>query len=190
MLACADIEEGIVLRAAGVRVPILVFGALSVSDLDGIFQHYLTPTISTPSAARALQAAAAKHGAILKCHLKIDTGMNRLGFRHDNLRAHAARGRREPQPADRRGLHALRDGRRARESRRSPSSARGSRRRLRDARGRSGSRPRTPPRGQQRRAAARRARLVRLRPPRTAALRHRAAAARGDAAAATRPVTP
>src|SRR3982751_2405923 len=85
MLACADIEEGIVLRRAGVRIPILVFGALGVSDLHGIFQHYLTPTISTPSAARALQAAAKKHGTILKCHLKIDTGMNRLGFRHDNL---------------------------------------------------------------------------------------------------------
>ena len=85
MLACADIEEGIVLRRAGVRVPIIVFGALGVSDLDGVFQYYLTPTISTPSAARALQAAAAKHGSILKCHLKIDTGMNRLGFRHDNI---------------------------------------------------------------------------------------------------------
>ncbi len=85
MLACADIEEGIVLRRAGVRIPIIVFGALGVSDLDGIFQHYLTPTISTPSAARALQAAAAKHGSILKCHLKIDTGMNRLGFRYDNI---------------------------------------------------------------------------------------------------------
>jgi alanine racemase len=85
MLACADIEEGIVLRTAGVRVPILVFGALGISDLAGVFQHYLTPTISTPSAARALQESAARHGSILKCHLKIDTGMNRLGFRHDNL---------------------------------------------------------------------------------------------------------
>jgi alanine racemase len=85
ILACADIEEGIVLRRAGVRIPILVFGALGISDLDGIFQHYLTPTLSTPSAARALQASAAKHGSILKCHLKIDTGMNRLGFRHDNV---------------------------------------------------------------------------------------------------------
>lgn len=85
MVACADIEEGIVLRRGGVRVPIVVFGALGVSDLDGVFQHYLTPTISTPSAARALQAAAAAHSTILKCHLKIDTGMNRLGFRHDNL---------------------------------------------------------------------------------------------------------
>jgi alanine racemase len=85
MLACADIEEGIVLREAGVTIPILVFGALSVSDLEGVFSHRLTPTVSTPFAARALQDAAHRHGTVLQCHLKIDTGMNRLGFRHDNL---------------------------------------------------------------------------------------------------------
>jgi alanine racemase len=86
MLACADIEEGIVIRQAGVRVPILVFGALSVSDLDGLFEYSLTPTISTPGAARAVQGAAATRKTIIPYHLKIDTGMNRLGFRHDNLR--------------------------------------------------------------------------------------------------------
>lgn len=86
MLACADIEEGIVLRRAGVRVPILVFGALSVSDLDGLFEFSLTPTISSPGAARAVQAAAQKRRATIGYHLKIDTGMNRLGFRHDNVR--------------------------------------------------------------------------------------------------------
>ena len=86
MLACADIEEGIVIRQAGVRVPILIFGALSVSDLDGLFEYALTPTISTPGAARAVQAAAARHKTTMAYHLKIDTGMNRLGFRHDNLR--------------------------------------------------------------------------------------------------------
>src|SRR5437867_2242465 len=59
--ACADIEEGHALRQAGVRAQILVFGALSVSDLDGLFDCRLTPTISTPGAARAVQAAAAKH---------------------------------------------------------------------------------------------------------------------------------
>ena len=100
MLACADIEEGIVLRRAGVRIPILVFGALGISDLDGVFEFDLTPTISTPTAAANLAAAAAKRGQTgvrpgsdkgqtgvrpLLCHLKIDTGMNRLGFRHDNL---------------------------------------------------------------------------------------------------------
>ena len=86
MLACADIEEGIVLRRAGVRVPILVFGALSVSDLDGLFEYSLTPTISSPGAARSVQAAAARHRATVAYHLKIDTGMNRLGYRFDNLR--------------------------------------------------------------------------------------------------------
>jgi alanine racemase len=93
LLACADIEEGIVLRRAGVRIPILVFGALGISDLDGVFEFDLTPTISTPTAAHNLAAASARHVASafgrkdqpLHCHLKIDTGMNRLGFRHDNL---------------------------------------------------------------------------------------------------------
>jgi alanine racemase len=86
LLACADIEEGAALRAAGVRADILVFGALSVSDLDGLFDGRLTPTISTPGAARAVQAAAARHKQRLRYHLKIDTGMNRLGFRFDQVR--------------------------------------------------------------------------------------------------------
>src|SRR5215218_1124516 len=93
MLACADIEEGVALRRAGVRIPILVFGALGISDLDGVFEFNLTPTISTPTAAHALAAATERQVASgsrekdqpLRCHLKIDTGMNRLGFRHDNL---------------------------------------------------------------------------------------------------------
>ena len=86
MLAVADIEEGVELRKSGINAPILIFGALSVSDLDGIFDYNLTPTISSPAAGEALQAGAAKRGAKLHYHLKIDTGMNRLGFRHDNLR--------------------------------------------------------------------------------------------------------
>jgi alanine racemase len=86
LLACADIEEGAALRAAGVRGEILVFGALSVSDLDGLFDCNLIPTISTPGAAQAVQAAAARYKRTLRYHLKVDTGMNRLGFRFDNLR--------------------------------------------------------------------------------------------------------
>src|SRR5262245_34572426 len=86
LVACADIEEGSTLRDAGVRPEILVFGALSVSDLDGLFDCRLTPTISTPGAARAVQAAALRYKQRLRYHLKIDTGMNRLGFRFDNLR--------------------------------------------------------------------------------------------------------
>jgi alanine racemase len=85
MLACADIEEGVRLREAGVTVPILVFGALSIGEVDGVLDHGLTPTVSTPAAVRTLERAAARRGMRLSCHLKIDTGMNRLGFRHDQL---------------------------------------------------------------------------------------------------------
>ena len=85
MLACADVEEAVTLRRAGVGVDILVFGALGVSDVSGIFEYRLTPTNSTPSAGRALQAAAAARGVRLRYHLKVDTGMNRLGLRYDNL---------------------------------------------------------------------------------------------------------
>jgi len=85
MLACADIEEAVVLRRGGVSAEILVFGALSVSDLSGLFEFNLTPTISTPTAARAVEAEAARQRRRVRYHLKIDTGMNRLGFRQDNL---------------------------------------------------------------------------------------------------------
>ena len=86
MLACADIEEAVALRTAGVRAGILVFGAMSVSDLGGLFEHDLVPTISTPTAARAVEAEAARRATRIRYHLKIDTGMHRLGFRHDSLR--------------------------------------------------------------------------------------------------------
>jgi len=85
MLAVADVDEGVALRDAGAQGPILVFGALGISDLEGVFTHRLTPTISSPWAGRALAAAAEARGAVLGCHVKIDTGMNRLGLRHDNL---------------------------------------------------------------------------------------------------------
>jgi alanine racemase len=84
-LAVADIEEGMQLREAGTRARILIFGALSVSDLDGLFEYDLTPTIASPSAARALQKAARARRTHIKYHLKLDTGMHRLGFRYENL---------------------------------------------------------------------------------------------------------
>ena len=65
MLACADIEEGIELRKAGITKPILVFGALSLSDLDGVFEFNLTATVSTPTAAEAVEQAGAKHGGVI-----------------------------------------------------------------------------------------------------------------------------
>ena len=85
-LAVADIEEGIELRESGTRARILIFGALSVSDLEGVFEYDLTPTIASPAAGHALQKAARARGSQVKYHLKIDTGMHRLGFRHENIK--------------------------------------------------------------------------------------------------------
>ncbi|HMJ86149.1 MAG TPA: alanine racemase, partial [Vicinamibacterales bacterium] len=55
------------------------------SDVSGVVDYELTPTISTPSAGKALQDLAARRHSTLRYHLKIDTGMNRLGLRYDNL---------------------------------------------------------------------------------------------------------
>lgn len=85
VLACADVQEGLELRGAGLAAPILVFGAFSLGDFDAIFEARLTPTISSPTAAHRLQEAAARLGVRLPYHLGIDTGMHRLGLRHDNL---------------------------------------------------------------------------------------------------------
>ena len=85
LLACADIEEGAALRAArrscrdpGVRRPQRERPRRPVrvsSDTDDL----------NAGRGRAVQAAAARHNQRLRYHLKIDTGMNRLGFRFDNL---------------------------------------------------------------------------------------------------------
>ena len=118
MLACADIEEAVDTAPRRRRAcDILVFGALGVSDVSGIFEYRLTPTISTPSAGRALQAAAAARGVRLRYHLKIDTGMNRLGLRHDNLPRTLPELMASPNLQLDGRLHALRDRRRSRTAR-------------------------------------------------------------------------
>ena len=73
------------LRQAGVRAPILVFGALSVSDLDGIVDHALTPTISTPSA--AARAAGDRRQARRRAALSPEDRHRHepARVRHDNL---------------------------------------------------------------------------------------------------------
>src|SRR5262245_62379845 len=58
LLACADIEEGAALRKAGVKADILVFGALSVSDLDGRLDWRASRAIRTPEPPVASAGAA------------------------------------------------------------------------------------------------------------------------------------
>jgi len=79
-LSVAILDEALELRASGVGAPILILGALEQTRADEVVEHRLTQAISTPAEAQALSAAAQKLGTRASVHIKIDTGMGRLGF--------------------------------------------------------------------------------------------------------------
>lgn len=78
-LGVATPEEGVALRQAGIEAPILVFGALFPGQEELFFRHDLTATVATPEAVESA-CRAAMQGYQLRVHLKVDTGMARLGF--------------------------------------------------------------------------------------------------------------
>lgn len=81
----ALVEEGAQLRAAGIAAPILILGPAFPSQASRILALDLSPAVHGPEIARALEAAAASGGRTLGVHLKVDSGMGRLGFRPDEL---------------------------------------------------------------------------------------------------------
>ena len=76
----ATLEEGIELRRAAIHEPILVVAGVYQDQVDDFFTHALTPVVHDPGRLRDLEAAVRSRGGILNAHLKIDTGMGRLGF--------------------------------------------------------------------------------------------------------------
>jgi len=79
-LAVARLDEALALRRAGVGADILVFGATSPERVDELLEHDLIQTVFEPDTAIALSREAALRGARLRVHLKVDTGMGRLGL--------------------------------------------------------------------------------------------------------------
>ena len=83
MLGVAHVEEGICLRESGIHTDILIMGGIDgayASDImSGIIQQRLTPVLYTPSFAEALSKAAIGKGATVPVHIKVDTGMRRIG---------------------------------------------------------------------------------------------------------------
>jgi len=78
-LAVALPEEGVEIRSAGVRTPTLVMGGFAAAQADLILEHGLTAAVFRPDQVEALSSAAARHGIKAQVHVKIDTGMGRLG---------------------------------------------------------------------------------------------------------------
>ncbi|HTJ40897.1 MAG TPA: alanine racemase [Kofleriaceae bacterium] len=79
-LCVSLVEEGAQLRDAGVRGPILVMGPSQAHGEDEMIARGLTPVVSDPDDVARIAAAAAARGASVSVHVKIDTGMHRLGI--------------------------------------------------------------------------------------------------------------
>ena len=80
MLGVALVEEGRDLRDAGITAPILVMAPVFPGQAEVIVNAKLTPVVYTLGVARALSDAVAGTGRTLGVHVKIDTGMGRIGL--------------------------------------------------------------------------------------------------------------
>jgi len=78
-LGLAFLEEALRLRQAGIRTPILVLGGILGSQIPLFLEHDLTLTASSVDKLQAIEDCAAATGLPAKVHLKIDTGMERIG---------------------------------------------------------------------------------------------------------------
>ncbi len=79
-LGVAFHEEGIELRKAGITAPILVFGAQLPQFFEAHLRHNLELTLSYPEQIEPLRQAAQRLNIKPRVHIKIDTGMGRVGF--------------------------------------------------------------------------------------------------------------
>jgi alanine racemase len=85
MLGVATVSEAAPLRKAGINAPILVFGYVPLWQMREAVRLDLTVTLYAAEAARALSRAALALGQTVKVHVKIDSGMGRLGIRSEQI---------------------------------------------------------------------------------------------------------
>ena len=79
-VAVSLVEEGLELRAAGIRAPIFVLGAYYNRHQDDVIAQRLTPVVYDVGDLERFGAAAARRGRRIDGHVKIDTGMSRMGI--------------------------------------------------------------------------------------------------------------
>lgn len=79
MLGVAFTEEGIELRDAGIKAPVLVF--FDTINIDSYFKYFLTPVVYDFKNAKAISDKACKYRRKTAIHVKVDTGMGRAGLR-------------------------------------------------------------------------------------------------------------
>lgn len=79
-LAVSCLDEALELRSAGIGLPILILGHTPAEFVPALLEKNLTQTVTNLAKAQEYDAAVAQCGGMLKIHLKLDTGMSRLGF--------------------------------------------------------------------------------------------------------------
>ncbi len=84
-LGVARVEEGITLRRAGIDAPILIMGYTIADNASLLIEHRLMPTLYSLENARGFSEAAAAAGNTIPFHIKVDSGMGRLGVPCDAL---------------------------------------------------------------------------------------------------------
>jgi alanine racemase len=86
-LGVARIAEAVQLRRAGLEAPILVFGRCPPERFEDLIEYRLAQSVFDPLTAEALSSRCLARGTLAEVHIKIDTGMGRLGFPVDALLA-------------------------------------------------------------------------------------------------------
>ncbi len=81
LFGVALLEEGVELRRLGIKQPIIILGSVFHGQEVEVLQHQLTPVLYDLTCAHQLDRAASEAGRTIDYHLKVDTGMGRLGFR-------------------------------------------------------------------------------------------------------------
>ncbi len=79
-LAVAFIDEAVQLRKYGIDAPVLILGNSAESSVDDLMEYDITPSVFTMEFARLLSEKACRFGKTIKVHVKVDTGMGRIGF--------------------------------------------------------------------------------------------------------------
>ena len=84
-LGAGVIEEGIEFRQSGLDTPILILGSIFPDEVEDLVRHDLSTIVCTLPLAQALAKEAKKQNKTTSMHIKVDTGMNRLGVSPEHL---------------------------------------------------------------------------------------------------------
>jgi alanine racemase len=79
----ASLDEAVGLRNIGIKKPILVIGAILPEEIEGVLKFNVIQTVSDLDVPKRLSKLAMSRNRTVKVHVKIDTGMGRLGFWHE-----------------------------------------------------------------------------------------------------------